>query len=111
MVSTINEPSFVLAEGVASAEEIETGMKLGAIHPIGTAHARGPDRLDVWRVVNGGARQRISGTWELLFERGVIVAGGPICDQRGHPRSAVSLSILPHEMRRFVLDIVSKANA
>jgi 3-hydroxybutyryl-CoA dehydrogenase len=49
----INEPSFVLAEGVASAEEIDTGMQLGAIHPIGTAHARGPDRLDVCRVVNG----------------------------------------------------------
>jgi 3-hydroxyacyl-CoA dehydrogenase len=29
----------VLAEGVASAEEIDSGMKLGAIHPIGTAHA------------------------------------------------------------------------
>jgi 3-hydroxyacyl-CoA dehydrogenase len=54
----------VLAEGVASAEEIDSGMKLGAIHPIGTAHAyaRGPDRLDVCRVVNGGARQRISAT-------------------------------------------------
>jgi hypothetical protein len=60
-VSMINEPSFVLAEGVASAEEIDTGMKLGAIHPIGTAHARGPDRLDVCRV-DGGARQRISAT-------------------------------------------------
>jgi hypothetical protein len=41
-VSIINEPSFVLAEGVAGAEEIDTGMKLDAIHPIGTAHARGP---------------------------------------------------------------------
>jgi 3-hydroxyacyl-CoA dehydrogenase len=58
----INEPSFVLAEGVASAEEIDAGMKLGANHPIGTARARGPDRLDVCRVVNGGARQRISAT-------------------------------------------------
>lgn len=58
----INEPSFGLAEGVASAEEIDTGIKLGAIHPIGTAHARGPDRLDVCRMVNGGARQRISAT-------------------------------------------------
>ncbi|WP_423905519.1 3-hydroxyacyl-CoA dehydrogenase family protein [Caballeronia sp.] len=62
LVSMINEPSFVLAEGVASVEEINTGMKLGGIHPIGNAHARGPDRLDVCRVVNGGARQRISAT-------------------------------------------------
>ena len=53
----INEPSFVLAEGVASAEEIDAGMKLGANHPISTVRARGPDRLDVCRVVNGGARQ------------------------------------------------------
>jgi 3-hydroxyacyl-CoA dehydrogenase len=62
LVSMINELSFVLAEGVARTEEIDTGMKLGAIHPIGTAHARGPDRLDVCHVVNGGARQRISAT-------------------------------------------------
>jgi 3-hydroxybutyryl-CoA dehydrogenase len=31
----INEAFFVLAEGVATAEEIDTGMRLGANHPIG----------------------------------------------------------------------------
>ncbi len=31
----MNEAFFVLAEGVASAEEIDTGMKLGASHPMG----------------------------------------------------------------------------
>jgi len=31
----INEAIFVLAEGVASAEEIDEGMKLGCNHPIG----------------------------------------------------------------------------
>jgi 3-hydroxybutyryl-CoA dehydrogenase len=31
----INEAFFVLQEGVASAAEIDEGMKLGANHPIG----------------------------------------------------------------------------
>jgi 3-hydroxybutyryl-CoA dehydrogenase len=31
----INEAIFVLAEGAASAEDIDTGMKLGCNHPIG----------------------------------------------------------------------------
>src|SRR5690606_5282119 len=31
----INEAVFVLAEGLASAEEIDAGMKLGCNHPIG----------------------------------------------------------------------------
>lgn len=35
LVPMINEAFFVLAEGVASAEEIDGGMKLGANHPIG----------------------------------------------------------------------------
>ncbi|SOE96955.1 3-hydroxyacyl-CoA dehydrogenase [Burkholderia sp. D7] len=35
LVPMINEAFFVLAEGIASAEEIDTGMKLGANHPIG----------------------------------------------------------------------------
>ena len=35
LVPMINEAFFVLAEGVASAEEIDTGMRLGANHPIG----------------------------------------------------------------------------
>jgi 3-hydroxybutyryl-CoA dehydrogenase len=35
LVPMINEAFFVLAEGVATAEEIDTGMKLGATHPIG----------------------------------------------------------------------------
>ncbi|WP_296660270.1 3-hydroxybutyryl-CoA dehydrogenase [Paraburkholderia sp.] len=35
LVPMINEAFFVLAEGVASAEEIDAGMKLGANHPIG----------------------------------------------------------------------------
>ncbi|WCK55573.1 3-hydroxybutyryl-CoA dehydrogenase [Aneurinibacillus sp. Ricciae_BoGa-3] len=35
LVPMINEAIFVLAEGVASAEDIDKGMKLGANHPIG----------------------------------------------------------------------------
>jgi 3-hydroxybutyryl-CoA dehydrogenase len=35
LVPMINEAFFVLAEGVATAEEIDAGMKLGANHPIG----------------------------------------------------------------------------
>ncbi|SAL24725.1 3-hydroxybutyryl-CoA dehydrogenase [Caballeronia udeis] len=35
LVPMINEAFFVLAEGVATAGEIDTGMKLGASHPIG----------------------------------------------------------------------------
>lgn len=35
LVPMINEAFFVLAEGIASAEEIDAGMKLGANQPIG----------------------------------------------------------------------------
>lgn len=35
LVPMINEAIFVLQEGLASAEEIDAGMKLGANHPIG----------------------------------------------------------------------------
>ncbi|HEL2574998.1 TPA: 3-hydroxybutyryl-CoA dehydrogenase [Streptococcus suis] len=35
LIPMINEAIFVLGEGVASAEEIDTAMKLGANHPIG----------------------------------------------------------------------------
>jgi 3-hydroxybutyryl-CoA dehydrogenase len=35
LVPMINEAFFVLAEGIATAEEIDQGMKLGANHPIG----------------------------------------------------------------------------
>ena len=31
----INEAAFILQEGVASAEDIDTAMKLGANHPMG----------------------------------------------------------------------------
>ena len=35
LVPMINEAAFVLSEGVASAEDIDVGMKLGANHPMG----------------------------------------------------------------------------
>ena len=35
LVPMINEAIFVLMEGIASAEDIDNGMKLGANHPIG----------------------------------------------------------------------------
>ena len=35
LVPMINEAVFALMEGVASAEDIDRGMKLGANHPIG----------------------------------------------------------------------------
>lgn len=31
----VNEALFVLQEGIATAEEIDAGMRLGASHPIG----------------------------------------------------------------------------
>jgi 3-hydroxybutyryl-CoA dehydrogenase len=31
----INEAVFVLQEGIANADEIDTGMRLGAKHPVG----------------------------------------------------------------------------
>lgn len=40
LVPMINEAFFVLAEGIASAEEIDAGMKLGANHPIGPLAGR-----------------------------------------------------------------------
>jgi 3-hydroxybutyryl-CoA dehydrogenase len=35
LVAMINEAFFVLAEGIATPEEIDAGMKLGANHPVG----------------------------------------------------------------------------
>jgi 3-hydroxybutyryl-CoA dehydrogenase len=35
LVPMINEAFFVLSEGVATAEEIDSGMRLGASHPLG----------------------------------------------------------------------------
>jgi 3-hydroxybutyryl-CoA dehydrogenase len=35
LVPMINEAFFVLAEGIATPDEIDAGMKLGANHPIG----------------------------------------------------------------------------
>jgi 3-hydroxybutyryl-CoA dehydrogenase len=35
LVPMINEAIFVLQEGLASAEDIDTGMRLGCNHPIG----------------------------------------------------------------------------
>jgi 3-hydroxybutyryl-CoA dehydrogenase len=35
LIPMINEAFFVLAEGVASPEDIDAGMKLGCNHPIG----------------------------------------------------------------------------
>ncbi|MFZ7101058.1 MAG: 3-hydroxybutyryl-CoA dehydrogenase [Peptococcaceae bacterium] len=35
LIPMINEAAFILMEGIASAEDIDEGMKLGANHPIG----------------------------------------------------------------------------
>ena len=35
LVPMINEAAFILNEGIASAEDIDTAMKLGANHPMG----------------------------------------------------------------------------
>lgn len=43
----LNEAIFVLAEGVASAEDIDTAMKLGANLPIGPLHLIDLIGLDV----------------------------------------------------------------
>lgn len=34
LTSMINEATFVLAEGIVPAEDIDKGMKLGAQHPV-----------------------------------------------------------------------------
>lgn len=38
LVPMVNEAIFVLQEGLASAEDIDTGLKLGASHPMGPLH-------------------------------------------------------------------------
>ena len=35
LVPMLNEAMFVLSEGIATKEDIDTGMRLGANHPIG----------------------------------------------------------------------------
>jgi 3-hydroxyacyl-CoA dehydrogenase len=47
LVPMINEAFFVLAEGIASASEIDAGMKLGASHPIGPLELADLIGLDV----------------------------------------------------------------
>jgi 3-hydroxybutyryl-CoA dehydrogenase len=47
LVPMINEAFFVLAEGIASAKEIDAGMKLGANHPIGPLELADLIGLDV----------------------------------------------------------------
>ena len=45
LVPMINEAIFVLQEGLATAAEIDEGMKLGANHPMGPLALAGPRRL------------------------------------------------------------------
>lgn len=47
LIPMINEASFLLMEGVASAEDIDTAMKLGANHPIGPLELADLIGLDV----------------------------------------------------------------
>jgi 3-hydroxybutyryl-CoA dehydrogenase len=59
LVPMINEAAGILAEGVASAEGIDTAMKLGANHPMGPLElGRRPDRvwMSAWQ------------SWRVLFE-------------------------------------------
>ncbi|GJH27006.1 3-hydroxyacyl-CoA dehydrogenase NAD-binding domain-containing protein [Caballeronia novacaledonica] len=51
LVPMMNEAFFVLGEGIASAEEIDVGMKLGANHPIGPLALADMVGLDVLLLV------------------------------------------------------------
>jgi len=85
LVPMINEAFFVLAEGVASAGEIDAGMKLGANHPIGPlalADLVGLDVclsiMDVYLHDFGDAKYRAC---PLLRE---LVAAGRLGRKTGH---------------------------
>ena len=58
LVPMINEAIFVLHEGLASAEEIDTAMKLGANHPIGPLALADMIGIDVF-VCHGNPSQRL----------------------------------------------------
>ena len=53
LIPMINEAIFILGEGVASAEEIDEAMKLGANHPIGPLALADLIGLDVCLAITG----------------------------------------------------------
>ena len=53
----INEAVYILGEGVASAEEIDEAMKLGANHPIGPLALADLIGLDVCLAIMGVLNQ------------------------------------------------------
>ncbi len=64
LVPMINEAFFVLAEGLATAEDIDAGMKLGCNHPIGPLALADMVGLDVCLAVmdvlpEGAGRQQV----------------------------------------------------
>ena len=59
LMPMINEAAFALIEGVASAEAIDTGMKLGMNHPMGPLALADFIGLDTVPLDHGGAPRRL----------------------------------------------------
>ena len=79
LVPMINEAFFVLQEGVASAEDIDKGMKLGANHPIGPlalADLIGIDTMyhimDTLYTETGDSKYRPAPLMKTLFRAGKL---------------------------------------
>jgi 3-hydroxybutyryl-CoA dehydrogenase len=57
LIPLVNEAAFVLSEGTASAEDIDTAMKLGANHPMGPLALGDLIGLDVCQAIMDTLRQ------------------------------------------------------
>ena len=77
LIPMINEAVFMLQEGVASAEDIDTAMKLGANHPMGPLALADLIGLDVCLAIMELLRDEMGeGKYRPAFKKdGVVTAG------------------------------------